>query len=298
MPIKCTCTKCGKPFVVKPYAIKSGGGKYCSIKCYHNAQIIRVERVCVFCGKTFEARAEQIRLGHGKYCSKKCDYMSRTKQVECVCLTCGKAFKIGRGRFNRGNGKYCSKKCRGIANRGKARTQEERNKVSEGVIRYFDDPNMRKRQSAAQKKRFEDTWWYGSVNYHDAPKYCEKWTSDLRERVRAYFGYVCFECGTPQGKTKLHVHHVWYNKAMCCDNTPRTLVPLCKSCHLKTNYKREYWSLHFQELIDTRHKGKCWLTREEMKRVKKECKCPKDCISDCAGCRYNWEENDKELGFV
>jgi hypothetical protein len=29
-----------------------------------------------------------------------------------------------------------------------------------------------------------------------------------------------------------------------------------------------------------------------------ECKCPPGCTSDCAGCRYNWEENDKELGFV
>jgi hypothetical protein len=26
--------------------------------------------------------------------------------------------------------------------------------------------------------------------------------------------------------------------------------------------------------------------------------CPEGCTSDCAGCRYNWEENDKELGFV
>jgi hypothetical protein len=28
-----------------------------------------------------------------------------------------------------------------------------------------------------------------------------------------------------------------------------------------------------------------------------KCKCPPGCMSDCAGCRYNWEQNDKEAGL-
>lgn len=109
--------------------------------------------------------------------------------------------------------------------------------------------------------------WYGNVKYYDTPQYCEKWTSNLRERVRAFFNYQCAECGTLQNGTKLHIHHVWYNKKLCCDDTPRSLVPLCASCHGKTHNDREYWSNHFQEMIDLYYGGKCWLTKEEYKSL-------------------------------
>jgi len=115
-----------------------------------------------------------------------------------------------------------------------------------------------------QRKSDLNAFWYGAIRYYEGPQYCEKWTDELKERVRAYFGYQCAECGTPQNGKKLHVHHVWYNKRLCCDSTPRSLVPLCSSCHSKTNTNREYWSTHFQEIIDAYYDGKCWFTKEEM----------------------------------
>jgi hypothetical protein len=120
------------------------------------------------------------------------------------------------------------------------------------------------------KKRYVDQQWYGSVKYYDGPQYCEKWTENLRERVRAFFDYVCIECGTPQNGKKLSVHHVWYNKKLCCDDTPRSLVPLCGPCHNKTNTNRDYWSNYFQEIIDTYYNGKCWMSREEFSEFKKK----------------------------
>lgn len=112
-------------------------------------------------------------------------------------------------------------------------------------------------------------YWYGNVRYYDGPQYCQKFNNNLKERVRAFFGGLCLECGKPQGKRKLDVHHVWYNKKACCDDTPRSLVPLCNSCHVKTNVNREYWSDHFQEIVDTYYGGKCWLTKEEFEQYKK-----------------------------
>lgn len=106
-------------------------------------------------------------------------------------------------------------------------------------------------------------FWYGNVSYPEI--YCELWTAELRERCRAYFGYICFECGTPQGKRKLHVHHVNYDKKTCCNGSRRLLVPLCNSCHIKSNTNRQYWTDHFTEMIDGYYGGKCFFTKEEMK---------------------------------
>jgi len=161
---------------------------------------------------------------------------------------------------------------------------EFRKTLVERAKKQFENPDARKKSSERAKVRFEnpeerektrlatikynvDHSWYGDVKYYEGPQYCEKWTAELRERVRAYFGYICVECGAPQNKRKLAIHHVHYNKKLCCDDTPRTLVPLCSSCHSMTNKgDREYWSEHFQGIIDTYYEGKCWFTKEEMKR--------------------------------
>ena len=133
-------------------------------------------------------------------------------------------------------------------------------------------PEARRKNSDAQKKRYSDLWWMGSVKYYDGPMYCEKWTPYLRERVRAFFNHTCVECGTPQNGKKLSVHHVWYNKKLCCDDTPRSLVPLCHPCHAKTSAakgkKREEFSIHFQEIIDTQYDGRCWMSKEEYEDYK------------------------------
>ena len=107
-------------------------------------------------------------------------------------------------------------------------------------------------------------FWKGGIAHLP---YCEKFNSEFKERVRVFFEYTCVECGNIQKETggRLHVHHVWYNKKSCCDDTPRILVALCHSCHSKTNFNRNCWSNHFQEIIDKKYNGKCYLTKEEMK---------------------------------
>jgi hypothetical protein len=109
-------------------------------------------------------------------------------------------------------------------------------------------------------------FWYGNVRYIDGIVYCEKFNREFKERVRAFRGYICFECGEPQNGSLLMTHHVHYDKKMCCNGSPHDIVPLCNSCHSKTNFNRDYWEDHFTDLIYASDpEGKCFFTKEEMK---------------------------------
>jgi len=116
-------------------------------------------------------------------------------------------------------------------------------------------------------EKLKESWmWYGNVRYCEGIRYCEKFNVEFKERVRAYWGYKCVECGSPQNGRKLHIHHVHYDKKMCCNGSPHDVVPLCQSCHMRTNGNREYWEDRFTELIyQNNTNGKCFFTREEMK---------------------------------
>ncbi len=47
-------------------------------------------------------------------------------------------------------------------------------------------------------------------------------------------------------KRQINVHHINYDKKC---NLPQNLITLCNSCHQKTNFDREIWTKHFQELL-------------------------------------------------
>ena len=159
----------------------------------------------------------------------------------------------------------------------KNRSEGHRNKISAAAKERFKNPDFYKQHCDSRRFKHPSEitrlkmsesgiggFWYGNIRYYDNP-YCEKWTAELRERVRAYFGYVCFECGTPQNGRKLNVHHIHYNKKTCCDGSPHDMVPLCPECHTKTNFNRDYWEDHFTELLYAFDPdGKCFFTREEM----------------------------------
>ena len=161
-------------------------------------------------------------------------------------------------------------------------TQEHKTKFKEAMRKRFSRPTERKKFSDAAAKNQQDPiyrgkvaqakgngFWYGAVRYYDDVMYCEKFNTEFKERVREYRGRVCFECGSPENGTKHAVHHVHYDKKMCCNGSPQDVVPLCRSCHTKTNTNRDYWEDHFTELIYKMDiNGKCFLTREEMACLK------------------------------
>lgn len=231
------CQHCKVEFDVKPARVKVGKGKYCSKECYTRA--IRRDRenkkrVCQICGTEFFASQSQIYNGAGKFCSQKCHGLSikGKKQpntgVHKICEVCGSEFKTTPSNHRRGHGRFCSKKCMG---------------VSMGV---------------SQKGEVNPAW-RGGVSFEP---YCQKFTKEFKERIRAYFDYTCIECRTPQNGSKLRIHHVNYDKMVCCNETKPLFVPLCQSCHSKTNFNRPYWERHFTDIINQYYEGKCYLPKE------------------------------------
>ena len=50
----------------------------------------------------------------------------------------------------------------------------------------------------------------------------------------------------------------------CCEEDVKPLfVPLCVSCHCKTNADREYWEEFFTESLMFLTNGKCWYEKDE-----------------------------------
>ena len=94
---------------------------------------------------------------------------------------------------------------------------------------------------ASKNRRGEDNpAWRGGVSFIP---YCPKFNNAFKESIREKFGRVCFLCPTTEEENnqKLSVHHVRYNKDSLCDESEQVFVPLCRRCHSKTNYNREYW---------------------------------------------------------
>ena len=80
--------------------------------------------------------------------------------------------------------------------------------------------------------------WMGGKSFDP---YCPKFDRYLKEFVRDAYNRKCFLCGEAEHRDKHSVHHIDYNKNDICNGKVWPLIPLCRSCHTKTNFKRWYW---------------------------------------------------------
>jgi len=143
----------------------------------------------------------------------------------------------------------------GKANKGKIRSQELKNRISETNKKRILSKEARQRMSEAHKgkkqspelilkrikKGKEHYNWQGGKSFEP---YTIQFNRELKELIRQRDNYQCQLCGMPECENirKLSVHHIDYNKKNCL---PSNLVSLCIKCHIKTNFKREYWTEYF-----------------------------------------------------
>ena len=107
--------------------------------------------------------------------------------------------------------------------------------------------------------------WKGGVSFEP---YCEKFNDAFKEKIRNKFDRTCFLCNRTEEEImkemesdnkeihRLSVHHVNYNKNCLCNDSECEFVPLCISCHIKTNTDRKYWETFLMKKLKERDVNK------------------------------------------
>ena len=84
-------------------------------------------------------------------------------------------------------------------------------------------------------------------------KYGSEFNEELRERIRERDGRICQFCERTEEENlkkhgkKLEIHHIDYDKE---NNDEFNLVSLCKNCHSKTKFNKEFWRVFYRELVE------------------------------------------------
>ena len=123
-----------------------------------------------------------------------------------MCEICGEDFEF---KQSRKKVKFCSKKCKD------------------------------KSHSKNMLGKLNPAWLGGIINQ----KYCNLFNEFFKEFIREQYYRKCYLCNKTEiqnNNRKLSVHHVNYDKNSLCNHNGE-FVPLCGSCHIKTNHNRQYW---------------------------------------------------------
>jgi hypothetical protein len=229
--------------------------------------------VCEWCG-VLENKDEPVYMDNKTFCSNKCKkaYLIEHAKINLMAGTISfldlpKSIRDTIDERRYGRTRTCAFKC-----------------IVCGTVFYSTPSNkikccsdkcskIRTKQITDQNKLSHIGWtvhtWNGGISYG---KYCYKFNNDLRNRVREFFENKCFLCGKPQYQQnkKLSVHHVNYDKRACCSDKPALFVPLCTSCHMKTNGDRKTWEDYFEQILKEKYNYKCYYTKEEYNQLKSE----------------------------
>jgi len=88
--------------------------------------------------------------------------------------------------------------------------------------------------------------WKGGISKLPYPF---TFTEALKILIRKRDNCRCRKCNKKKDYRELDVHHIDYNKQNCKKNN---LITLCKKCHSKTNFDRDYWYAYFIYLMEER----------------------------------------------
>lgn len=91
--------------------------------------------------------------------------------------------------------------------------------------------------------------WRGGISYG---QYCPKFNEKVKEYIRDKYYRKCFLCNMEEkyNGRKLDVHHIDYNKDQGCGGHKWQLVPLCRSCHTRTNSNREMYERRIRIMLE------------------------------------------------
>ena len=113
--------------------------------------------------------------------------------------------------------------------RGYRHSEETKERIRETNLQTWSTPGVRSKVTGSNSPS-----WRGGISFEPYPT---DWTAQLRTIIRNRDGRRCQACRRMD--RPLDVHHIDYDKA---NLDPRNLISLCHSCHMKTNYRRSYWT--------------------------------------------------------
>lgn len=123
-------------------------------------------------------------------------------------------------------------------------SEETKKKISKS-IRGKNHPLYGKKHSSTSIKQMSKVKvgsnnpnWKGGIS---SEPYCIKFNNKIKEDIRKRYDRKCFICGSTEHTRRHAIHHVDYNKNTLCNGRTWGLIPLCHSCHSKTNFNRWYW---------------------------------------------------------
>jgi hypothetical protein len=229
MPIECICIECGEKFKVKPSVIKNGGGKFCKKRCWYDwkSKNIIGDKNPNYGNRWSDEKKKKFsdsRLGEnnpffgGSVSDEHRQYL--------------KSIRINKPLSQK------TKELLKLHHIGLKASEYTKYKMS--VSKQGDKCNL----------------WKGGVSFEP---YCPKFTEEFKNRVRFFWDYKCGnpECGKTQeeNKEKLSVHHVHFDKQVCCNDKPAMFIPLCRSCHAITNHNPEKYIKIYEDLIMNKFGG-------------------------------------------
>lgn len=187
------------------------------------------------CGKTFKCKINSKKRFINTHYQKKFFIIPSEKVINNLIkyvkenikgfpLSINQKLKIGRGNYGK---------------RRSLKTREKQSNAKKG--KPLNHPvNCQcfgcKAKRGEYKKENHPQW----IKNRDLLKYGDDFNKLLKESIRKRDTFICQLCSIPEKnlKQKLHAHHIDYNKK---NNDTSNLISLCNSCHVKTNYNREYW---------------------------------------------------------
>jgi len=237
MPIECICMECGKDFKVKPYTIKQGKGKFCCKDCWYAWKSKNV--------------VGENNPNYGKRWSEE-------KKKEFAESRMGESNPFFGGMVSEDH----RRKLKSIR-MGKSLSDDTKKKISDSHI-GLKASDITKYKMSISHAGDKCSRWKGGISFEP---YCPKFTREFRDRVRFFWDYKCGnpDCGKTQEENgeKLSVHHVHFDKQVCCNDKPTMFIPLCRSCHTKTNNDPDKYIKIYEKIIIDRFNGKSYYTKEE-----------------------------------
>ncbi len=256
--IRLKCLQCGEDFKIHFCRLKKGERKFCSKKCFYLSLEKKISKICKYCEKEFEV---PIFRNKAKYCSRKCaDSAGRKrKRIMKICKYCDKEFEV----IPSSNKIYCSRECVNKSKVGKF-VGEKSPSWKGGMIKYkckiceksfFGGKNQGRSKHIFCSQKCYGEWLSKNIVGESHPNWLNgksfeaygiEFNNELKGQVRKRDKYKCQICDKKQRKQKLGVHHIDYDKE---NNIMRNLISLCRSCHSKTNFKRDSWQVFFENEI-------------------------------------------------